>query len=185
MVLIFTDTLQRLVFGNFSFLPCLAAGSSGELCSSVRIFVQSLGMESQPCECANLSASFGHWTLASRRHPVSPHSASGLRPMILKTGQFSETLLGNRASRWLLELLTAFHPLSPLSTLFHLLASSLLPGCSQISDLRSLIEAASMLLRWLRLSASSGTSFGSQEWDCLSPRKWTFSRGLLTRWADC
>lgn len=103
-------------------------------------------MESQPREYANPSASFRHWAPCLWQHPVSQHSASDLRPMILKTDQFSETLMGNRASRWLLWLLVAFHPLAP-SALFHLLASSLLPGCSQISDLRSLIEAASMLLR--------------------------------------
>lgn len=57
--------------------------------------------------------------------------------MIGKTGQFSETPMGDRASRWLLWLLAVFHPLAPslLSFIFLLPLFFLDALRSQTSDL--------------------------------------------------
>ena len=58
--------------------------------------------------------------------------------MILKagqTGQFSETLMVDRASRWLLRLLAAFHPLTPSLSSSCFLSFFLDALRSQTSDL--------------------------------------------------
>lgn len=76
----------------------------------------------------------GIGTLGSWRHPMSQYPTWGLRAMVLKTEQFSGTLVMNRAYRLFFRFLIVVYPLVT-SLLSHQTASPLLPGSSQISEL--------------------------------------------------